>query len=333
MNKKRWGLLARIIVGVALLSYLFHKVDIAHVWEGLRGVQPRYLIPAFVLILFGNLIGSIRWKVLLRAKGIEVPVRKLFSFYLVGFFFNMFLPTSVGGDVARAVDLSRHTRRTADSLSSILVERVLGLMALSIMACLSMGLFFHLNPNFGLLVLTLSVTALLGFILFAFFFWTALNKKLRAILRRISYRNLGERIDHGLASILSYRQSPFSLAAAILISFLYQISAFVAGYILSISLGMELSVIYFFIFMPIITVISMIPISLYAIGVRETAFVYCFKWAGVPESQALALSLLFFSLLVLLSIMGGVVYSFRGFFSGESGTGEPETDSPATSAE
>ena len=324
MNKKRWGLLARIVVGLALLSYLFHKVDIAHVWEGLRGVQPRYLLPAFVLILLGNLIGSLRWKVLLNAKGIVVPVRKLYSFYLVGFFFNVFLPTSVGGDVARAVDLSRHTRRTADSLSSILVERVLGLMALSIMACLSMGLFFHLNPNRGLLVLTLSATVLLAFILFAFFGWTALNEKLRAVLRRISYRNLGERIDHGLVSILSYRESPAALAAAIFISFFYQIGAFIAAYILALSLGMEISLIYFFIFMPIITVISMIPISLYAIGVRETAFVYCFKWAGVPESQALALSLLFFSLLIVLSILGGITYSLRGFFADKEGVEAPE---------
>lgn len=321
MIKKRWGLLARIIVGLALLSYLFHKVDIVHVWEGLRGAQFRYIIPAFALILFGNLLGSIRWKVLLSAKGIEVTIRKLYSFYLVGFFFNVFLPTSVGGDVARAVDLSRHTRRTADSLSSILVERVLGLMALSIMASLAMGLFFHLNPNRGLLVLTLSVTVLLAFILFAFFGWTALSEKLRAVLRRISYRNLGERIDHGVVSILSYRQAPISLVAAILISFLYQITAYIGGYILSLSLGMEISVIYFFIFIPIISVISMIPISLYAIGVRETAFVYCFKWAGVPESQALALSLLFFSLLIVLSILGGIVYSLRGFFADKSTKG------------
>ena len=324
MNKKRWGLLARVIVGLALLSYLFHKVDIAHVWQGIRGVQLRYLIPAFALLLFGNLFGSLRWKVLLNAKGIAAPIRKLYSFYLVGFFFNMFLPTSVGGDVARAVDLSRHTRRTTDSLSSILVERVLGLMALSFMACLAMGLFFHLNPIRGLLALTLGVTALLGFMLFAFFGWTALNEKLRALLRRISYRNLGERIDRGLVSILSYRESPASLAAVVLISFLYQSTAYVAVYILSLSLGMEISVIYFFIFIPIISVISMIPISLNAIGVRETAFVYCFKWAGVPESQALALSLLFFSLMVLLSILGGIIYSLRGFYAGKEGAKEPE---------
>jgi len=313
MNKKRLSLLARCIVGAALLALIFYKVDIVQVLKGLRAVQARYLVAAYAIGLFGNLIASFRWKVMLNAKGIVVPVRKLYSFYLVGFFFNMFLPTTVGGDVVRAVDLSQYTRRTADSFSSILLERTLGLMALSIMACLAMVLFFQLHPNYGLLAVTIGFTVLIGLMLILLLGWPSLIDAFRVILKRISYRNIGERIDRGLASILSYRKLPLSLIGAIVISFLYQICYFVGLYVLSLSLDMDLSLLYVFIFMPIITIICNIPISLNAIGIREGAFIYCFKWAGIPASQSLALSLLFFSMTVLLSIIGGIIYSLRGF--------------------
>ena len=313
MNRKRLALMGRVTVGAALLVLIFFKVDVGRVLDGLRSVELPYLGLTFLIFLTGNLVGSLRWNLLLRAKGMTVPIRSLYAYYLVGFFFSTFLPTSVGGDLMRAVELSRRTGRRADAFSSVLVERIIGLMTTSFMACVAVGLFFREAPKAGLLVFFVAFSGLLLLSLLMLLGRNRPVDRLRSALPRLAYKGLGERIDRGIESIRSYRKTPFALLAVIPVSLAYQVFFYLGLYVISLALGMEVSIVYFFMFMPAITILATIPVSLNGFGIREWAFVYFFQWVGVPAHQALALSLLFVSMLLLFGVIGGAIYTFRAF--------------------
>ena len=102
--------------------------------ETLAGAQLWYIALALVLYLTAIVLNSIRWQLLLRAQGTPVPLGALLQYTFVGVFFNNFLPANVGGDVMRGYGLARYTDRGAEAAVSVVVDRVVGLIAFMISA-------------------------------------------------------------------------------------------------------------------------------------------------------------------------------------------------------
>ena len=121
-----------------------------------------WLLLGASLHITGLLFSSLRWQILLRAQDIHQPIRKLFAYYMVGHFFNMFLPTKVGGDVVRIYDTSKDHGSTAQPLAVILVERVSGMLTMLLLAALVTAL--KINIGFDIYSKVPGLTA--GLILF-----------------------------------------------------------------------------------------------------------------------------------------------------------------------
>ena len=119
--------LLRLLVTLLLLILILYRVD----WGEFRriGGEVRHslVVAGYLLNLLMVWINSYRWNVLIRSLGYWVGTFRLASYYFVAMFFNTFLPTSIGGDVMRVLDLSRHTRGRSAAMASIIVERLLGL--------------------------------------------------------------------------------------------------------------------------------------------------------------------------------------------------------------
>ncbi|NUM73075.1 flippase-like domain-containing protein [candidate division KSB1 bacterium] len=120
--------------------------------------------------------------------------------------------------------------------------------------------------------------------------------------------SLADKIAGFRASILVYGQSRRALLLLLALTWLYQILGIFIIYLVGRSLGIELAIWHYFIYIPLITTIALLPVSLAGLGIREGAFVFFFAQAGVAQAQALSLSLMIFAQSVALALLGGLWY-------------------------
>ncbi|MDQ7029976.1 MAG: lysylphosphatidylglycerol synthase transmembrane domain-containing protein [Ardenticatenia bacterium] len=158
----------KLIISLALIAWLFRRIEVRDVVTMVRGAHPVLLGLATVAYVGAILSNALKWGVLLRAQNVHVPWRVVVEYTFVGVFFNNFLPANVGGDVMRGYGLAKYIRRRADAAVSVVVDRLIGLMALTSMAIVSALAAFvqHAANNQDLLaiagVAVVSTTGLAG---------------------------------------------------------------------------------------------------------------------------------------------------------------------------
>src|SRR5687768_14371377 len=122
---RKWAsLVLRPVVSLVLLVVLFARLGAGDVWQMLRSADPIWLGAGLALVVTALVISAWKWQVLLAAQGLRLSLRPLFTSYLVGLFFNNFLPSNIGGDVARVHDVAKRTGRGAAAAASVIGERL-----------------------------------------------------------------------------------------------------------------------------------------------------------------------------------------------------------------
>jgi len=298
--------LIQIAVSALLLALILRQVRWGEVWGALRRIDLRWLALALAFFLLGVVVRAVRWQVLLDALGVRRPLRELVTWYFVGSFFNVILPTGFGGDAVRAAELAQDTGRPGPVINSVLVDRYLGIMVL-----LAMGLVAALLRPGTATAAILAVTAALfvGGLLVA---W---------LLRRPWWANLARRSDLiGKAvrvlrlPVLAEAFAPYDrraigrgLAASLAFNLLQ------IGWNVAIAQGLDLRLPLsaYFVFVPLTAVALLLP-AFGGLGVREMSYVGLFGSAGVSQPTALALSLGVYIITGATGVMGGVMYLAQG---------------------
>jgi hypothetical protein len=121
-------------------------------------------------------------------------------------------------------------------------------------------------------------------------------------------RYLSEKAGMVMKSFQTYRDYPKILMSSIIYSIIFYVSSIFQVYIISRALGIRLDLVFFFLFIPIITIISMIPVSINALGIREGAFIYLFGQVGVSLEAAFSISIMTFLISLIISGFGGIVF-------------------------
>jgi len=138
MMKQHLATVAKLVISLALLYWLFVKLDDPlHLWQEIRAADPRLLIGGALCYTAAVALSALKWGILLRAVGISVPLWRLLHYQWVAEFFNNFLPAQVGGDVMRGYALATDTRRTADAAASVLIDRFIGLFVFMLAAAVA----------------------------------------------------------------------------------------------------------------------------------------------------------------------------------------------------
>jgi len=141
--KRLLAFLFRISVTILLLVLLFHikKIDVHELLADIKGADKALLSLSFLLFLLIYLLGFLRWEMLLKAAGVQLPVKRTIISYSGGIFFSLFLPSSIGGDLARSIDLSKHTQKPKEVVATVLLDRISGYvgMVIVILAALALG--------------------------------------------------------------------------------------------------------------------------------------------------------------------------------------------------
>jgi len=343
MNRKRFLDLAKVIVSLILIILLLREIGLQETLEKLLHVHPGYLLAALVAALLGVVVRAYRWQVLLSALEVEVPLGQLTALYFIGFLFTNVLPTGFGGDPIRMYELSRYTHRTAESAGTVLADRFFGLIVLQAMAVVAL-VFGHqlVEPWMIAFTVLLFVGSLVAV-------WLLLNRRLWQSLgeRLKPLASLGQkqgpvlskgcpepnrRVEGPVLSKIVGKVGNFSMAEGLKrfyeslygynvptvgktlgVSLVFNILLITMNHLLGLSLGARVSIWYYFLFVPITSIVTMLPVSFAGLGVREGAYVFLFTQTGMPQETALSLSLLVYVISIFTpGLIGGVIYVLKG---------------------
>ncbi len=290
----------KVAVSGILLAVLLRGVDWRHILAELRGAHPGWVATALGLFVVGLVVRAWRWDGLLAAQGIHVPLGVLTRWYFVGGFFNTVLPTGFGGDVVKTYALARYSERPGAAAGSVLVDRFSGVLALLLMGGTALLLAPGLaTPAVAGLVWLLLAGALAALVIMAQGgVRTWLHDHMPLLARTKAGRIL-------LDAIPAYGLYPFLRALAV--SFLFNSLLIGINVCLARSLGLNLRLAYFLIFVPLTSLSLLLP-SVGGLGVRELSYVTLFGQAGVSPAAATALSLLFYAVTLASGLLGGVFY-------------------------
>jgi uncharacterized protein (TIRG00374 family) len=301
---------AKLALSVALMVVLFTRIPLASVGESLRSARPEWLAAAFGLLLLSNVVGAYQWSRLLRAVGIRIPLWKVCSYYHVGLFFNNFLPANIGGDLARIADASRHGETRAAALSTVLLDRMIGTVALAILALVTT------LPAIDAFHLRVVYFALVGFfVLCVGLLWAvfhpALLPAVERVLARIGLGALKPHLDDLAGRLQAFRGQRQLFLKLLAVAFVVQVARVLVHALVARALGIAIPLLYFFLFVPLLAVIVSLPISFNGIGVREGAGVVLFGLVGVSRAQAFSLQFTTYLVGVGVSLLGGVAFLVR----------------------
>ncbi|MGA9349051.1 MAG: lysylphosphatidylglycerol synthase transmembrane domain-containing protein [Anaerolineae bacterium] len=304
MGRERLLDLLKVGLSLALLAFLLKQVGWQQTLETLSKARFSYLAAAFVLYLVGIVVRAYRWQILLSALRMDIPLARLTALYFVGTFFSNFLPTGIGGDVVRVYELSKQSNRPIESVGTVLLDRATGLLVLFLIALVALLFSYQLiAPNVAAVIVLFCLGSWAGLGLVLKRDWLERWGLLRIMDKIKQLRELYESVTAcGLRAI----------GGALAISLVFNVLLIAVNYLIALSLGVEVSLWYFLLFIPLISFLLVLPISLSGLGVREGGYVYLFAQAGVSAPLALAMSLLFYALNMATGLIGGVLYAFEG---------------------
>ena len=313
-------LLLRIIVSILLLVILFkiNKIYPQVLINDIQSADKRLLAASFLLSFFVYFLGFLRWKMLLEADGINISLKRLMSSFSGGVFFSICLPSTIGGDLVRAADLAGHTNKTKEVIATVFLDRLSGYIGLVFVVLLALLLGRGLVLDKVVFTSVSVIIVLLAIVLLVLFNNTIYIR----ITRWLSSPGLGitkplsswgvekikETIKNLHQEIHIFRSHKNIIILNLFISFIIQLIAPVSVYFIGLSLGVKINFIYFLIFLPIISAVTLLPIAIGGTGLREWLFVAYFAKAGVVKQLAIAMSLLSFSLVVFYAAIGGLIY-------------------------
>ncbi len=309
MRNKLLSLL-KLIISLALILVVFARVDLTAVVAQLATANLWPVIAALGFYLVAIAVNAAKWRVLLRAQGVRVPFKEMLAMQFVGFFFNNFLPANVGGDVMRGYTLARYTDRLADAAVSVVVDRIVGLLAYMSTAVVAAFVLVSLVGRRDLQAV--EEVAVLALAVLGIGFGILLSRRLRSLISRLfGWRFLARLapIWQGVSDALNaYRFRYATLATAFGIALIGILCTTIVNWCLSQSVGglMPLSAI--LLFNPLIALVLMLPISIGGLGLNQAAYPFFYGLAGVPADHAVAVSVLMQAIIITGSLPGGLFW-------------------------
>lgn len=303
-------LAVKVAFSLGLITFLFARIPLDELRATLGGADLRWIVGAAALLFGSNVIGTWQWQGLLRGAGIRIPFWKVLSYYHVGLFFNNFLPANVGGDVARVLDASRYGASRATAFSTVLMDRLIGTVAL---AGLALVTTLPAVDHFHLTMVYLSLVAF--FVVSVGMLWAvfhpAVLPALERLLARVGLGGFKPALDDLAARLQGFRDQRELFLRLLAVALVVQISRIFVHVLVARGLGIRVELPYFFLLVPMLAVAVSLPISLNGIGVREGAGIVLFGLVGVGRAAAFSLQFTTYLVAVAISLIGGLVFLVR----------------------
>jgi uncharacterized protein (TIRG00374 family) len=298
--------LCKTIVSIGLLILILTQIDLHQDWSQFRHLSWQFIVFALLYYTSCQWLSCLRWRVVLQSSHHPVAMSTLLSSYFAGMFLNIFLPGALGGDVYRIYRVAQTTKDSEVALVSVFLERFTGLAALSALAILGLPPALRLIGRWDIILLFIAcVSALVGAVLLIsspkLLIWA------EPWLEKLRLSQVSDRFAKIQILLRKFAQHRQALALSMGLSLLLQLAIVHYHYLVAQQLKIPISYLELLVFIPIIVVVTLLPISLGGLGVKEELWIYLFSRVGLPAEQALLFSLSITALGWLLSLPGAVV--------------------------
>ena len=308
-GRQPWLLLAKTTFGVALLAALLVWNDNGRkLLDVFAGFRPEFAV-ALLLVSFALIwISCIKWGLFLRDRGVRISHARLFGLYLIGFFFNNFLPSSIGGDGVRAYMVGREIESQAASFASVVMERGTGVLALIFLAASLSLLEPRLLAN-PIIAATVAGGLTGAAIVIAVFFRPRLLQIAIHLVRLIPLlKGLATRVERLAGEVLRFRHRHRLLLLSLLLSGAFHLVAGLNVYVSCWSIGFAPPVLDILVITPVILLLTMLPVSPNNIGWWEWCFSVLLLSAGATAAEGLAVALTIRFVTMGFSLVGGLLF-------------------------
>lgn len=309
---KRITVAAKLLFSAAVLVlfFLLTGTSVKDIGLKLRGISWGWLAIAFSLQAPGLLISAHRWRILARAQGDDVPLLFLIKSYLVAMFFNNFLPTRFGGDVVRIWDGSKYSKSLVKSSAIVLVDRATGIIVLFLFA-LTAALFRLDMAGRVPVIWAALILGLAGLAGLAFFFLPVFGRWLQKFPARGVLKKIQQKAIDFRTTIIAYKKKPVEFARASAWAVVLQLNVILFYFLIGRALHLTIPLLDYFIFIPLVLLIQIIPITINGLGLREGAYIEIFKFYGIPVESAWSFSIIEIAFGLVLGLIGGAIYVSR----------------------
>lgn len=312
---KKFIIILKVFFAFSLILFLFKRLNLAEVKQILLNINLSYLILGTIFYLLIMFLQAYRWQLLLGIHNIKFSVGKLVRLTFIGYFFNNFLPTTVGGDVVKGYLVAKETNKIAESYVSVLMDRIMGIIGLIVIAFLM--LFFLPLVEINRTVIYIIWGAFIFFVILLLFLALAAKHKskwLVFLIRLFQKLKIENKVKRIYEVFYSHKRYKGVLIKTVVLSLIVQAGFIIVNYFVvqGLTLSQRIPLIYFFIYTPTIALISSLPITINGIGVRENLYVEFFsRFLGKEVAGSLSIVLLIF--LWAAGIVGGICYLFSNF--------------------
>ncbi len=297
--------IAKVAVSAALLWLVFRGVDIEELGAQLLSVAPAAMAVAVAALIALAAVQAVRWSAVVRAIGGAYGFVPALKAVFVGLFFNQALPSSIGGDAMRMWRARQDGLPLAAAVNSVLLDRLVALGALLLIVAVGAPYLFALHGG-------AEVRAVLVLIIVAGFAGLALLMvldRMPAALLRWRLFAAAARLSADARAVLL---APRHAAPVVGLSVLIHLGASLAVLVIARGLDIEVGWVDCMLLVPLVLLVSVLPISIAGWGLREGAMVTLFGLIGVPAAKALALSVLFGLAILAVGVLGGAVWLASG---------------------
>lgn len=304
MYKKQLIFLLKILVSVVSIFLIVKRVDLEVTFQLLTKVRLSHVFFALGAMLLQVLLMTYRWRRVLSQLNMNIRYEHVLQFIWIGLFFNQVLPSTIGGDGFRGFYLYKRGYSLTNTAHGVLIDRIVGLIALVILVAATLPLAFELIDKpialWGLV--TILISSIITLILVIM-----IDRYTRIFSHWKFIKALFDLAQEARKLIFSFSPGIKLIA----ISFSIHLLSIIAIIILSIGMGLGLKWTGVVIVMPWVTLIMVIPISIAGWGIREGAMVVGLGYLGVIPESALALSVLYGLLLLTIALPGGLIWLVR----------------------
>src|SRR3989339_770221 len=294
-----------------LFYFIFRNFGLATIFSTLKQANPVLIFIAAILLLVSLFTSAIQWRLLLQAQGVLLEGWPAFKLYLIGHFFNNFLPGALGGDVVKVYRLKREIKRGKEALAPTFTDRYAGLFVLAFFALLSsfyIHQFHHIEIETNLFLYIALLFGLFIVSLFFFFSRRVGGFVYGVLLKKINPFGLRDKVAELHDFLHTYRESGWLYAKIFLISTVTQLLRISVHILASRAIGFDVPVVYFLIFVPLIALLSSLPISFGGLGLREGLGSVLFGTISPDRALAVAAQLMASLVGILVSLLGGVLF-------------------------
>ncbi len=301
---------AKFLVSGALIWFLMSRLSLAEIQAAMTEPHWGWLLAALGVYGLSAVGGAQQWAWILKAAGIAAPAREIRRLYFIGLFFNNFLPANIGGDAYKIIDLGRREHRPLGVFCATLMDRLIGLAALTTLAVLALAVAAVAQIPLPAISLAMIPVLLLLFTVLALLLSRRLGAQLPGLIRSLGLVRIADQVARVTDEFGRYRHQVRFLNAIFAFSVVVQLLRMLTHILVALGLGLALTgtqMVQLLVLVPVLAVMLTLPVTINGIGLRESLSAELLVAAGLAAPHAVAMEVAAYLVQVIFSLQGGVL--------------------------